>query len=144
MFLVELEHREAAPVATAETTGGSNERISFAIRWSRSNNYTAPLQRFKAASPYIFSTSRSRGHAVERLRDVDRATIQQRPSRVSTKRDCPKKAIHDHRGNAHLSFFLFFFFPLSLHLSDVILSISCSAIGSRRCRKFRARRWKRG
>lgn len=138
-------HREAAtaPVATAETTGGSNERISFAIRWSRSNNYTAPLQRFKAASPYIFSTSRSRGHAVERLRDVDRGSSNVSSSLVSTKKGCRKNyplstiivETHDH-------FFPFFsFFYLSIYRCNSIL---CSAIGDRRCRKFRAKRWKRG
>lgn len=139
-------HREAAtaPVATAETTGGSNERISFAIRWSRSNNYTAPLQRFKAASPYIFSTSRSRGHAVERLRDVDRGSSNVSSSLVSTKKGCRKKlsTIHDHRGNARSLFSPFFsFFYLSIYRCNSIL---CSAIGDRRCRKFRAKRWKRG
>lgn len=121
-------HREAAtaPVATAETTGGSNERISFAIRWSRSNNYTAPLQRFKAASPYIFSTSRSRGHAVERLRDVDRGSSNVSSSLVSIKKGCRKKlsTIHDHRGNARSLFSPFFLFSISPSI-DVILS--CAA-----------------
>lgn len=137
-------HREAAtaPVATAETTGGSNERISFAIRWSRSNNYTAPLQRFKAASPYIFSTSRSRGHAVERLRDVDRGSSNVSSSLVSTKKGCRKKlsTIHDHRGNARSLFSPFFLFSISPSI-DVILS--CAArlgIGDAES----AKRWKRG
>lgn len=136
-------HREAAtaPVATAETTGGSNERISFAIRWSRSNNYTAPLQRFKAASPYIFSTSRSRGHAVERLRDVDRGSSNVSSSLVSTKKGCRKNYPRS-SWKRTITFFPFFsFFYLSIYRCNSIL---CSAIGDRRCRKFRAKRWKRG
>lgn len=121
-------HREAAtaPVATAETTGGSNERISFAIRWSRSNNYTAPLQRFKAASPYIFSTSRSRGHAVERLRDVDRGSSNVSSSLVSTKKGCRKK-LSTIIGETHHRFIFSFFFSLFSISPSIDVILSCAA-----------------
>lgn len=51
-----------APVATTETA--ARQQRAHQVRCSpTSNNYTAPLERFKAASPYIFSTRRPRGSA---------------------------------------------------------------------------------
>lgn len=103
--------------------GGSNERINIAIRRSRSDNYTAPLERFKTASLYIFSTSRSRGHAAKRLGGVSR--IQQRVSHASNKNSCRKLYARKDLSKNYACFYLF------IHRHDSIL---CSD-GSITCRK---------